>query len=140
MKKYLWIIALLACFTTANAQIDYYFIDYEPFTPSQQQVLSNGDYVARVDYRSHTGYTAQYKLAVRVENDCVVAIYFGNGGSIHTGHNNEGYEFEGGKLKPVTDYYGDIVAMKATIWVSYYQMDEYALPQHLHDKYSITIE
>jgi len=61
--------------------------------------ISNGWYNATVKYYNpNTDTQSTYSLSVRVENDAVTAIDFGNGGSVHSGYNNSGYSYSGGRL------------------------------------------
>ena len=51
---------------------------------------------------------SRHRLNVKVQYNRVVAIDFGNGGTLHTGMNNEGYTYNGGTLS--TDYSGNVTA------------------------------
>lgn len=63
------------------------------------EALQNGNYYANVRYSNFsTGYSGNYTLVVAVEYNSVTAIYFGNGGYVHRGFNNEGYTWSGGYL------------------------------------------
>ncbi|WP_143069897.1 hypothetical protein [Hymenobacter actinosclerus] len=83
-----------------------------PISPSENLNTSeiggidDGWYEATVKYRNPSTWTmSTYRLNVKVRYGRVVAIDFGNGGSIHTGMNNEGYIFGGGDI--YTDSYGN---------------------------------
>jgi len=65
-----------------------------------------------------TGTNSTYKLNVYVQYDKVTKIDFGNGGSVHTGYNNEGYLYSGGTLYFDTDYQGTISSATATVTIS----------------------
>lgn len=81
--------------------------------------LENGWYNATVQYSNYaTGTNAKYTLSVKVEYDKVTIIDFGNGGSVHTGYNNEGYIFSGGYLKIEKDFSGNTIAAITTVSVS----------------------
>jgi hypothetical protein len=62
-----------------------------------------------------TYYSANYSLSVKVEYNTVTKIDFGNGGSIHSGYNNEGYTYSGGILSFQRNYDGDIIAASTTV-------------------------
>jgi hypothetical protein len=73
---------------------------------------------AFVDYYNYNTYTkATYQLIVGVKYGSVSSIEFGNGGSVHSGYNNEGYYYSGGTLYAEKDYNGDITAYTATVTV-----------------------
>lgn len=81
--------------------------------------LDNGWYNATVHYSNYsTGTNATYTLSVKVEYDNVTNIDFGNGGSVHTGYNNEGYVYSGGYLSFEKDFSGNIKAANTTVTVS----------------------
>lgn len=81
--------------------------------------LVNGWYNATVQYSNYsTGTNAKYTLSVKVEYDNVISIDFGNGGSVHTGFNNEGYIYSGGYLTFEKDFNGNITAASTTVTVS----------------------
>ena len=71
-------------------------LSYPTSKPVLTKSIDDGWYKAIV----MTGYS-KYRLNVKVEYDRVVAIDFGNGGSVHTGMNNEGYTYGGGYLEVV---------------------------------------
>ncbi|MBM6890318.1 hypothetical protein H6A30_08565 [Bacteroides caecigallinarum] len=82
--------------------------------------IENGRYEATVYYSSTTGQKSTYELVVTVTNDAVTAIHFGNGGSVHSGFNNEGYTYSGGRLSFSRDYRGNITGASTTVKVAYY--------------------
>ena len=80
------------------------------------QNIDNGWYEATVKYTNYkTYYSATYSLNVKVEYNSVKAIDFGNGGSIHSGYNNEGYTYSGGYLSFRRNYDGDIISASTTV-------------------------
>ena len=81
--------------------------------------IENGWYTATVKYFNSSTYTrSTYTLNVRVENDRVTAIDFGNGGSVHSGYNNSGYFYSGGYLYFETDINSNIVAATTKVTVT----------------------
>ncbi len=90
-----------------------------PSYTKYKDAISDGWYEATILYTSHTGHKATYVLDVKVEHLCVVAISFGNGGSVHKGYNNSGYYYRGGGLSFERDRNGNIVAASTTVTVSY---------------------
>lgn len=81
--------------------------------------LENGWYSAKVQYSIYSTVTnATYTLNVKVEYDKISNIDFGNGGSVHSGFNNEGYIYSGGYLTFEKDFSGNIKAAIATVTVS----------------------
>lgn len=81
--------------------------------------IDDGWYEATVNYSNYkTGTNATYTLNVKVEYGVVAKIDFGNGGSVHSGYNNEGYIYTGGYLSFEKNYNGDIVAATTTVTVS----------------------
>lgn len=81
--------------------------------------LDDGWYKSIVKYTNYaTGTNSTYRLEVKVLYDRVTVISFGNGGSVHSGMNNEGYLYTGGNLQSETDYYGRIIAYTTTVNVS----------------------
>jgi hypothetical protein len=116
------------------------YVDYTPFRT--QKAIDDGIYESTVNYHSYTGYTATYILNVKVVDERVVVIYFGNGGSLHTGYNNEDYIYKGGYLTAHTSY-GQVVAATTTVTVSFpYAEDPYIPGTYLYhtNQYAITIE
>ena len=81
--------------------------------------IEDGWYEAIVKYTNYsTGTNSTYSLNVKVEYGKVSKIDFGNGGSVHSGYNNEGYIYSGGYLFYEKDYNGNIVAATTTVTVS----------------------
>jgi hypothetical protein len=77
--------------------------------------IDNGWYTATVKYMNYKTYTnSTYTLNVKVEYNSVVTIDFGNGGSIHTGYNNEGYIYSGGTLSFNRDYSSNTITSAST--------------------------
>ncbi len=105
-----------------NIPLSYSAILNEDLTVESSSVvggIENGWYQATVQYsNSNTGTNSTYTLNVKVEYNRVVKIDFGNGGSVHTGFNNEGYIYSGGYLYFSTDYKGNISSANATVTVS----------------------
>ena len=108
-----------------NAQ--YYTPPYAVYTPSfnvtqrnlDEIVLDDGIYELTVNCKSHTGLDRDYTLEVRIQDDRVTQIYFGNGGSVHSGRNNSGYTWRGGGIRWNTDRYGNIKSGEAIMQVHY---------------------
>lgn len=129
MKRIIYIILLAltlsGLFNYASAQS--YDQPLLTYTPSfdvthrnlSQIILDDGVYELKVEYKSHTTHSTQYVLDVCIQNDTITAIYFGNGGSVHRGHNNGGYIWNGGGIRWSTDYYGNIISGYAIVQVSY---------------------
>ena len=87
--------------------------------PYNYSTLEDGWYSAKVQYSNYsTGTNATYTLNVKVEYDKISNIDFGNGGSVHSGFNNEGYIYSGGYLTFEKDFSGNITAATATVTVS----------------------
>lgn len=82
-------------------------------------ILDNGVYELPVSYQSHTGQKSNYVLDVKIQNDNVVCIYFGNGGYVHSGYNNSGYSWRGGGIQWNVDWNGNIISGHAIIQVTY---------------------
>lgn len=86
-----------------------------------QSSIPDGRYVATVKYHNlKTNYKATYSLYVYVEDNRVVCIYFGDGGSVHAGPNNSNYGYSGGWLSFHHNYDGEIDAAYATVKVDSY--------------------
>ena len=75
--------------------------EYTPVVP--ESVVVGKTYNAIIFYESSAGTENTYELPVVVNNGSVQKICFNNGGSLHVGHNNTGYEYYGGKLEYVKD-------------------------------------
>lgn len=81
--------------------------------------IDDGWYAANIKYTNYaTSSNANYRLKVKVDYDRVTLISFGNGGSVHTGLNNEGYLYTGGNLSEERDYNGNIIALTTTVNIS----------------------
>lgn len=121
MKKILSLLFVLLLTCSVNnisAQI-YFDAVPDPSHPANQNAIENGWYEATIQYSSHTGHRATYILNVKVEQLCVVAIDFGNGGSVHKGPNNSGYYYQGGGLYFSRDMYGNVVSASTTVYIKY---------------------
>jgi hypothetical protein len=95
MKLLITLLFLLGSFSIDASQSIHRF----PAAFFLNQSISDGRYNALVNYyNSATGKRAEYTLQVQVQNDRVTAIYFSDGGSIHTGPNNHDYQWTGGYL------------------------------------------
>ena len=103
----------------------YYQSVPNPYHPANQNRQTNqgnsfeGWIEATVQYSSNTGHTATYTLNVAVQDFRVVAIDFGNGGSVHAGYNNSGYIYKGGELHMTQDMYGNVTSMYTTVLITY---------------------
>lgn len=75
--------------------------------PISAKSIDDGWYSAIVK----TDLNAKYRLNVKVQYNNVVTIDFGNGGSVHSGFNNEGYIYSGGYLS----VYGDDATATVTV-------------------------
>ena len=75
--------------------------------------------MATIEYTSNTGLRATYTLNVAVEQLCVIAIDFGNGGSVHKDRNNSGYYYNGGGLYISRDNYGNVISASTTVRITY---------------------
>lgn len=85
-----------------------------------QNVLEDGTYSAIVEYYNPKTYqNSRYQLQVTVSSDRVIAIHFGNGGSLHSGSNNSEYRYQGGVLSFSTDYNGNITSAQASVSIYY---------------------
>lgn len=79
-------------------------------------ILKSNWYEATVTYYNpRTETKSTYSLDVKVHNDRVVSISFGEGESIHTGANNSGYTYSGGDLTFYQNKSGKIVSADTTI-------------------------
>lgn len=114
----LLILSLICCANNVSAQ-GYYQSVPNPYHPANQSAIKDGRYEAIVQYSSHTGHRATYTLDVQVEQLCVVAIIFPNGGYVHKGRNNSGYYFQGGGLYFERDRYGNVIAASTTVYIKY---------------------
>lgn len=95
---------------------------YPEYVPTPT-VVSGKTYNAIVLYESSTGHENTYKLPVVVKNGSVDKICFSDGGSVHTGINNSGYKYYGGKLEYVKDldaYVTEVtIVYSSTSWHKY---------------------
>lgn len=81
--------------------------------------IKDGWYQATVKYSNYaTATNATYTLKVKVQYNSVVEIDFGNGGSVHSGYNNEGYIYSGGYLSTEQDSEGNTISASATVSTS----------------------
>lgn len=120
MKQLLYILLLLLSIGISNIQAQGYYESVpNPYHPSNQNAIANGWYEATIQYSSNTEHHATYTLDVKVEQLCVVAILFPNGGSVHKGRNNSGYYFQGGGLYFERDRYGNVIAASTTVYIKY---------------------
>lgn len=117
MKK----IILATCITVFLGGIPLCISAQAPFTTykSIRNVLENGIYDATIYYSSSTGQKSKYTLNVKVVDDRVTAIYFGNNGSVHVGYNNEGYSYSGGTLSFSKSYNGEITRATTLVQIKY---------------------
>jgi hypothetical protein len=76
--------------------------------------IKDGWYSARVLFHSGGAFDS-YTLKVYVQNDSVTIIDFGIRGTVHAGHNNEGYYYRGGSLYFEPDRNGNIIAATSTV-------------------------
>jgi hypothetical protein len=82
--------------------------------------VKSGAYEATVKYQNPNTYTkSTYTLIVVVESNRVTKIRFGNGGSVHTGFNNSGYNYYGGWLEYQYEQYDNVIS--ATTRVTIYK-------------------
>lgn len=109
MRTFFTILSLtiLSLLTTAKGQ----YISYNQ--------IENGEYEAIAYYSSSTGQKSTYQLTVTVISDAVTAIHFKNGGSVHSGFNNEGYTYSGGLLSFSKGYNGKITGASTIVKITY---------------------
>lgn len=116
MKKLIIVIAILIGFTVKSHCSE---VVASHFTYHQQQAISDGWYKAKVEYyNDKTQYKNTYTLKVKVSYGSVTVIDFGNGGSVHSGYNNEGYYYSGGSLTIHRDYSGNVTYVDGTVTVT----------------------
>lgn len=145
MRKLILALLLCACSYSAYSQIDLPEFRYTPTTPPTSRssytlepysnplldkkielpefnysrtntILKSDWYEATVTYYNpRTETKSTYSLDVKVHNDRVVAISFGEGESIHTGANNSGYTYSGGDLTFYQNKKGEIVSADTTV-------------------------
>jgi hypothetical protein len=132
MKKLLLFIVICLGFhvVPAAAQVKGK-VSYTPFMPVTSRnltdvILDNGVYELPVNYQSHTGEKSNYVLDVKIQNDNVVCIFFGNGGYVHNGYNSSGYTWRGGGIQWSVDWNGNILSGVAIIQL-YYDSGGYQL-------------
>lgn len=119
MKKIVLILTFFLTGLTQTLSAKNVWYELENETRKSSAGIKDGWYSATVEYTNYnTGTHATYTLNVKVEYNSVVKIDFGNGGSVHTGYNNEGYVYSGGDLYFKKDYYGNINAATATVSIS----------------------
>lgn len=142
MKKLFTALIFSLCLHSAYSQIDLPDIQYTPIPSNQtttrnsysipsystqrQQIplpeiryeslattAENGWYEAIVRYHNpNTGTKENYTLNVKVFNDRIITISFGENESVHTGYNNSGYTYSGGDLTFYQDRNGNITSAK----------------------------
>ena len=142
LKKCMVLISILFLGSSyASAQLEDLFITPTPPPESlyygEPIYIDDGTYWATVYYESHTGYRANYKLAVKVRGDNVVTIYFENGGYLHPGSSN--YRYFDGKLLPQYDYLGNLIALKGTVRIETYNKSSFLISWNT-DYYTIVIQ
>ena len=116
MKKIisLLLVCLVACSDNINAAPISTILETNTATS-----LEDGWYKSTVKYTNYnTANFATYRLNVKVDYDKITVISFGNGGSVHSGYNNEGYIYSGGYIDEEKDYYGRIIAYTAKVTVT----------------------
>jgi hypothetical protein len=92
---------------------------YEPIPSIYGKKVNDGNYKATVRYTNYaTNYKATYSLKVQVRYGRVTAIYFEDGGSIHSGFNNSGYLYQGGTIQYSYDSDGDITSAVAKVTIT----------------------
>jgi hypothetical protein len=65
-----------------------------------QKTLPDGWYYAQVAYYNYATYvSADYNLKVKVKDGMVTVIRLNDGGVVHNGVNNDGYQYTGGKIE-----------------------------------------
>jgi hypothetical protein len=117
MKKKLILLMLLVFVTVPKT--DYSLNQSEKYILTSNNIIEDGWYQATVKYYNYnTGTNSTYTLNVKVEDDEVIEIDFGNGGSVHTGYNNEGYIYSGGDLSFTKDYNDNITEAYTTVTIT----------------------
>lgn len=122
MKKFF--LLLVICLGIQVIPTSAQYIGYIPIFPVtsrnlREVILDNGVYELPVSCQSHTGQRANYILDVKIQNDNVICIYFGNGGYVHRGHNNSSYSWRGGGIEWDVDWRGNIISGSAIIQIDY---------------------
>ena len=138
MKKTFIVILLSLCSyaTYAQGYITLPSIQYQTTKPTQNypngqlylpdisydridNILKDGWYEATVTYNnSNTGRKSVYTLNVKVFDDRVTSIRFGNEGSLHSGFNTSGYTYSGGNLSFYQNNEGTIIAADTKVDIS----------------------
>jgi len=102
-------------YATQSQQIPLPEIRYE----SLATVAENVWYEAIVRYHNpNTGTKETYTLNVKVFNDRIITISFGDNESVHTGHNNSGYTYSGGDLTFYQDRNGNITSANTRVIIN----------------------
>ena len=84
-----------------------------------QKTLSDGWYYAQVAYYNYATYvSADYNLKVKVKDGMITVIHLNDGGLVHNGINNEGYQYTGGKVEVVKGKKTEQVEYTAQISIS----------------------
>lgn len=136
MKRSLLLFAFVFVSMFANAQ----FSTYQPYVPNKSRstpivpkqygpfstytptetVVTGKTFNATVIYKSSTGHENTYTLPVVVNNGSVDKIIFNNnGGCVHIGINNSGYQYYGGDLeyvKEVEAYVTEVTIVYSDFW------------------------
>ncbi len=150
MKKIIFLLLLCLVCTLIQAQ-SYQYYSPEPYKPVQPSALEllyqiqsqkkqnntqpqqnynvqnieNGWYNATVEYSNSNTYTnSTYSLTVHVSEDRVISIDFGNGGSVHTGLNNNGYFYTGGYLDFEKNYNNQIISGTTKVSIGHFSGTE----------------
>ena len=121
MRTLLFIGVLVMTITLAKAQNTAWDYSIPLNTPKS---LKEGWYEATVKYsNSNTYTTSTYTLDVKVENNKVVEISFGDGKSVHSGYNTHNYTYSGGLLN--YRYYNGQISLAETTVTIYTQSGAY---------------
>lgn len=81
-------------------------------------VLEDGWYEATVTYNNpNSGKKSVYTLNVKVFDDKVTTIRFGNEGSLHSGYNSSGYTYSGGNLTFYQNNNGNVIAADTKVYI-----------------------
>ena len=95
------------------------FAQFVEYVPYQSNRIDNGWYESTAKYSNlKTGTSATYTLNVKVESNHIVRIQFEDGGSLHSGYNNEGYSYYGGSLSFEMDSNNIIKAATSTVTIT----------------------
>jgi hypothetical protein len=112
MEKTLLIIGFLATSIFSPLVAKDTTIQSSSFSEELNSGIEDGWYQATVGYSNYS-----YTLNVKVEDNTVTEIDFGNGGSIHSGQNSSEYTYSGGSLSFGIDSNGKITSGNASISV-----------------------